>query len=36
MSNPGVTPDVATSYQILTVTSAGVPVWTDTLDGGTF
>ena len=36
MSNPGITPDVATSYQILTVTAAGVPVWTDTLDGGTF
>lgn len=36
MSNPGITPDVATSYQILTVTSAGVPVWSDTLDGGTF
>ena len=36
MSNPGVTPDVATSYQLLTVTSGGVPVWSDTLDGGTF
>ena len=36
MSNPGITPDVATSYQILTVTAAGVPVWSDTLDGGTF
>ena len=36
MSNPGITPDVATSYQILTVTASGVPVWTDTLDGGTF
>ena len=36
MANPGVGPDVATSYQILTVTAAGVPVWTDTVDGGTF
>jgi len=36
MSNPGVTPDVATSFQILTVTASGVPVWSDTLDGGTF
>ena len=36
MSNPGITPDVATSYQILTVTASGVPVWSDTLDGGTF
>ena len=36
MSNPGTTPDVATSFQILTVTASGVPVWSDTLDGGTF
>jgi hypothetical protein len=36
MANPGIGPDVATSYQILTVTAAGVPVWTDTVDGGTF
>ena len=36
MANPGVGPDVATSFQILTVTAAGVPVWTDTIDGGTF
>ena len=36
MVNPGVGPDVATSYQVLTVTAAGVPVWTDTLDGGFF
>ena len=36
MVNPGVGPDVATSFQILTVTAAGVPVWTDTVDGGTF
>jgi len=36
MANPGVGPDVATSFQILTVTAAGVPVWTDTIDGGVF
>ena len=32
------TSDIATSYQILTVTSAvdSTPVWTDTIDGGTF
>ena len=36
MVNPGIGPDVATSFQILTVTAAGVPVWTDTIDGGTF
>ena len=36
MANPGVGPDVATSFQILTVTAGGVPVWTDTIDGGTF
>ena len=36
MASPGTTPDVAESYQILTVTSAGVPVWTNTIDGGTF
>jgi len=36
MANPGIGPDVATSFQILTVTAAGVPVWTDTIDGGTF
>ena len=36
MANPGLSPDVATSFQILTVTAAGVPVWTDTIDGGTF
>jgi len=36
MANPGVGPDVATSFQILTVTAAGIPVWTDTVDGGTF
>ena len=28
--------DVAGSLQILTATAAGVPVWTTTLDGGTF
>ena len=36
MSSPGVGPDVTESYQVLTVTSAGVPVWTNTIDGGTF
>lgn len=28
--------DVSESHQILTVTSSGVPVWTNTLDGGSF
>ena len=36
MASPGVGPDVAESYQVLTVTSTGVPVWTNTIDGGTF
>jgi len=27
---------VSESYQVLTVTSTGVPVWTNTIDGGTF
>ena len=36
MASPGTTPDVAASYQVLTVTAAGVPVWTNTIDGGTF
>ena len=36
MSSPGTGPDVSTSFQVLTVTAAGVPVWTDTIDGGTF
>ena len=36
MASPGTTPDVTESYQVLTVTSAGVPVWTNTIDGGTF
>ena len=36
MSTPGSSPDVTDSYQILTVTSGGVPVWTNTIDGGTF
>ena len=30
------TADVDTSYQILTATSAGVPTWTTTVDGGTY
>jgi len=36
MASPGTGDDATTSYQVLTVTSAGVPVWTDTIDGGTF
>ena len=36
MGSPGTGDDATTSYQVLTVTSAGVPVWTDTIDGGTF
>ena len=35
-ASPGTSPDVADSNQILTVTGAGVPVWTNTIDGGTF
>lgn len=36
MGAPGTGSDATTSYQILTVTSAGIPVWTNVLDGGTF
>ena len=36
MASPGTGTDATTSYQVLTVTSGGVPVWTDTIDGGTF
>ena len=36
MASPGTGTDATTSYQVLTVTSTGVPVWTDTIDGGTF
>ena len=36
MASPGTGSDATTSYQVLTVTSGGVPVWTDTLDGGVF
>ena len=36
MASPGTGSDVSTSYQVLTVTATGVPVWTDTIDGGTF
>jgi hypothetical protein len=36
MVSPGTGTDVNTSFQILTVTAAGVPVWTSTIDGGTF
>ena len=30
------TSDATTSFQILTVNSSGIPVWTTTIDGGTF
>jgi hypothetical protein len=36
MASPGTGSDATTSFQVLTVTSGGVPVWTDTIDGGTF
>jgi hypothetical protein len=36
MATPGTGTDATTSYQILTVTAAGVPVWSNVLDGGTF
>ena len=36
IGSPGSGSDATTSYQILTVTAAGVPVWTSTIDGGTF
>ena len=36
VGSPGSGNDVTTSFQILTVTAAGVPVWTNTIDGGTF
>jgi hypothetical protein len=36
MGAPGTGSDATTSYQVLTVTSTGVPVWTNTIDGGTF
>jgi len=36
IATPGTGTDATTSFQILTVTSAGVPVWTSTIDGGTF
>ena len=36
IASPGTGADATTSYQILTVTSAGIPVWTNTIDGGTF
>ena len=36
MATPGTGTDATTSFQVLTVTSGGVPVWTDTLDGGVF
>ena len=36
MVSPGTGSDVTTSFQILTVTNGGIPVWTNTIDGGTF
>ena len=36
IASPGTGDDATTSYQVLTVTAAGVPVWTNTIDGGTF
>ena len=36
MATPGSGDDASTSFQILTVTAAGVHVWSDTIDGGTF
>ena len=36
MANPGTGNDATTSFQVLTVTATGVPVWTNTIDGGTF
>ena len=36
MASPGTGSDVNTSNQVLTVTATGIPVWTDTIDGGTF
>ena len=36
VGSPGTGSDATTSFQVLTVTAAGVPVWTSTIDGGTF
>ena len=36
MGSPGTGADVNESFQVLTVTATGVPVWTNTIDGGTF
>ena len=36
MTTPGTGSDATTSFQILTVTNGGIPVWTNTIDGGTF
>ena len=36
IATPGTGTDATTSFQILTVTAAGVPIWTSTIDGGTF
>ena len=36
VGSPGTGSDATTSFQVLTVTATGVPVWTSTIDGGTF
>ena len=36
IASPGTGSDATTSFQVLTVTAGGVPVWSDTLDGGVF
>ena len=36
IASPGTGSDATTSFQVLTVTALGVPVWSDTLDGGVF
>ena len=36
IASPGTGSDATTSFQVLTVRAGGVPVWTDTLDGGVF
>ncbi len=36
MASPGTGTDVNDSYQILTVDATGTPVWTATIDGGTY
>jgi hypothetical protein len=36
MASPGTGSDATTSYQLLTVNSSGVPVWTTAIDGGSY